>query len=479
MSSLLKIQFFGTLTKVVTVVLGVIQTALLLRILTPAQYGIIGIVTALASLVGVSQHLGVVDATIREIAMTDDVRRRAHIFWVSIWFRMLFTIPISLLLVVSASYIGNNIYHISEITGFILLMSLILILQGIQGVLGGVYTGLRHFKELYFIQIITAFLNIIIFTSFAYWFGIKGFFMAMMITVTIFILLLCIFLKRVIGGNLEHPQRADFVAVWKDIFHTGFWTYIARIFSVAWQQAPMLILGKWASPEIVGFYNVALSFGSKLTILASAIGEVNLAFLSNAYATSVEQFKKLSGKTLNEVGIVILFGTGTMALFADILLRIFAGNSYAPALQITVLVSWAYAMFAFLDIATNTIFVPIRRAQYRALSFGVLGLVTFGVMFFIHEKPLIAVGWSVLIGALIATLTMIYFAKTRVGVNILSKKLIGVVVCSIPIFYVTIVFQNIIFRLSVFLILATVCSWLLLYKIMNNFLSKNFSNEKT
>jgi len=479
MSSLVRIQFWGTLTKIVTVILGVIQTVLLLRILTPAQYGIIGIVTALASLVGVSQHLGVVDATIREIAMTDDVRHRAHIFWVSIWFRMLFTVPISLVLVILASYIGNNIYHIPEITGYILLMSVILILQGIQGVLGGVYTGLRHFKELYFIQIITAILNIIIFTSLAYFLGVKGFFVAMMLTVIIFILLLCVFLRRVIGGSLEHPQRADFVAVWKDIFHTGFWTYIARIFSVAWQQAPMLILGKWASPEIVGFYNVALSFGSKLTILASAIGEVNLAFLSNAYAKGADQFKRLSGKTLNEVGVVILFGAGSMALFADILLKIFAGNSYAPALQVTVLVSWAYALFAFLDIATNTIFVPTRKAQYRALSFGVLVLVTFGVMFFMHKSPLIATGWGVLVGALVSVLTMVYFAETRAKVHILSKKLVIVVICSVSVFYLTIIYPNMIVRLCIFLVLAIVCFWLLLFKIMKNFLSTKFIHGKT
>jgi len=451
MSSLLKIQFFGTLTKIVTVTLGVIQTAVLLRILTPTQYGIIGIVTALASLVGVSQHLGVVDATIREIAMTDDVKHRAHIFWVSIWFRMLFTIPISLLLVIFASYIGNNIYHLPEITGFILMMSVILILQGIQGVLGGVYTGLRHFKELYSIQIITALVNVIVFSMFAYFFGVKGFFMAMMITVIIFILLLSVFLRRVIGGSLEHPRKADFIVVWKDIFHTGFWTYIARIFSVAWQQVPMLILGKIASPEIAGFYNVALSFGSKLTILASAIGEVNLAFLSNTYAKSVEQFRKLSNKTLSEVGVVILFGTGTMALFADILLKIFAGNSYAPALQITVLVSWAYALFAFLDISTNTIFVPTRKAQYKAFSFGILVLVTFGVMFFLKENPLSAAGWGVLVGGLVALVAMIFFSEMFTGIKIFSLKLIGIFLFGIPLCYLTIIYPNIIIRICIFL----------------------------
>jgi len=462
MSELRKTQIWGSLTKVVTLALGVLQTVIILHILSPAQYGIIGIVTALASLVGVSQNVGVTDATIREIAMTDDVKHRAHIFWVSLWFRMLFTLPISLILALFAGVISTHVYQLPDMQALIYIMSVVLILQGIQGVLGGVFSGLRVFGLLYIFQMITAVVNIVIFATFVYLYGVTGFFMAMVLSTIIFILMLAFYLPKAIGGRLEHPSKNDFIVVWKDIFHTGFWTYLARIFSVAWQQAPMLLLGKWTTPEVVGLYNVALSFGSKLTILAAAIGEVNLAFLSNAYSKGKENFRTLAGKTLDEVGVVLLLSAGAMALLSDLLLKIFAGFAYAPAVAVTVLVSWAYAFFAFLDISTNTVFVPSRRSQLRTLSFGVLIVVTLLTMFFLRQNPLMAAGWGVLLGSTVAVVVATLLSRKYCGVSIVPSKLVVAFLFSIVLFGCSMIYPGLLIRLVFLLVIGGIIGWMTL-----------------
>lgn len=464
MSDLRTTQIWGSLTKVVTLTFGVLQTVIILHILSPAQYGIIGIVTALASLVGVSQNVGVTDATIREIAMTNDVKHRAHIFWVSLWFRMLFTLPISLLLALFAGAIGAHVYKMPEMQTFIYLMSAVLVLQGIQGVLGGVFSGLRAFGLLYIFQVITALLNIIIFSIFSHLYGVTGFFAAMLLSTLIFILILALFLPKVIGGRLEHPSRNDFIVVWKDIFHTGFWTYLARIFSVAWQQAPMLVLGKWVTPETVGLYNVALSFGSKLTVLAAAIGEVNLAFLSNAYAKGKEDFRLLAGKTLDEVGVVLLLSAGAMALLSDLLLKIFAGSAYAPALNVTVLVSWAYAFFAFLDISTNTVFVPSRRSHLRTISFCILIIVTMGVMIALKQNPLVAAGWGVLAGSTVAVFASGLLSWRYCEISIISNKLLAVFLFAMTLFACSLVYPSLVVRLVVLFVVGSTIVWFALIK---------------
>jgi len=479
MSELRTTQIWGSITKVVTIVLGVIQTVIILHILTPAQYGIIGIVTALASLVGVSQNVGVTDATIREIAMTDDVKHRAHIFWVSLWFRMLFTLPISLLLVLFAGYIGTHIYKLPEIQTLIYIMSGVLILQGIQGVLGGVFSGLRVFGLLYIFQMITAILNIIIFAVFAYFYGVTGFFTAMALSTTIFILMLVAFLPKAIGGKLEHPGKKDFVVIWKDIFHTGFWTYLARIFSVAWQQAPMLLLGKWTTPETVGLYNVALSFGSKLTVLAAAIGEVNLAFLSNAYAKGKDNFRLLADKTLDEVGVLLLLSAGAMAFLSDLLLKIFAGSAYASALSVTVLVCWAYAFFAFLDISTNTVFVPSRRSQYRTLSFGVLIVVTLITMFTLRQNPLMAAGWGVLVGGASAVVIATFLSQKYCGVALVPKKLVIAFLPALILFVGSLVYPVLFVRLLILVVVGGVIVWFSLGKSRKGIFKKERVTHET
>lgn len=452
MSSLRSIQLWGIATKIITLAFGIIQTALILRILSPAEYGVVGIVMAVSALVGVSQHVGVVDATIREIATTDDIKKRAHIFWVSFWFRLIFTIPISLVLMITAPLVQKYIYNLSEISILLRVMSFILILQGIQGVMGGIYTGLRSFKYLYSLQIITSAINVIIFGYMTWRGGVTGFFGAVFITTLIFILLLSLRLRKTLGGSLEHPSRSIFAEVWREIFHTGFWTYISRIFSVAWQRLPILILGRMASPEAVGLFNAALTFGSKLTILASAIGEINLAFLSNAFSRGSGEFQKIAKKTINEVGVATLAGAGFLAVFADFFLFVFAGENYAPALQITVLVIWAYAAFAFMDIATNTIFVPIRRADVRAGLFAVLTASSMILIFFLPGDALLSTGYAVLAGGIISLAAGHIVSKRAAGIIFISSDLLIVYAGGIAMFAVSLIYPSFIIRLIVFCI---------------------------
>jgi O-antigen/teichoic acid export membrane protein len=408
---------------VATAALGILQTAIILRILSPAQYGIIGIVVSLGSLVGVSQHVGVVDATIREIAVAVDARRRAHVFWVSLWFRLLVTVPISVVFAALGPLIGTRLYPFPDVPRLVQLTSLILILQGIQGVVGGAYTGKLAFGRLYLFQLLMAAVNVPLFAGMTSWHGVRGFFEAVVVSTGAFIVLLALFLREALGGTLVHPRLQEMRIVLSDIVHTGAWTYVARILSVAWQRVPVLLLGWWASPDVVGLFNAALTFGSKLVILASALGEVNLAFLSSAFARSRQAFTDLAKETLEDVGAAVLVGAGFLALFADVLLNVLAGEAYGSAATVTTFVTWAYALFAFLDIAANTVFVPARRAQFRALSFGALFGGTLGTMFFLRATPLLAGGMGTVIGGLFGTIVGEVLARNRMQMTLFSGKL--------------------------------------------------------
>jgi O-antigen/teichoic acid export membrane protein len=419
--SLRSVQIWGILTKAATVGLGIIQTAIILRILSPAQYGIVGIIVSLGSLIGVSQHVGVVDAAIREIAAATDARRRAHVFWVSLWFRMAITVPLSFLLLILAPWIETRFYPFPGVTYFLQLSSIILILQGLQGIVGGAYTGKLAFGRLYRFQVGMALVNVPIFVGMTWWRGIGGYFEGVILSTGLFVLLLSLGLRSALGGILVHPSRSDMGSVLRDILHTGVWTYIARILSVAWQRVPLLLLGRWAPPETVGLFNVALTFGSKLVILASAIGEVNLAFLSSAFASSRDAFRAMARRTAEDVGITILLGAGLLSAFTDILLTVFAGPEYREAARVTMLVTWGYAAFAFVDIVTNTFFVPSRRSNARAGIFLVLVAGTSVTMWLFRATPLTAAGMGTLIGGCAALLVTEFVAR-RHALSLLTGR---------------------------------------------------------
>lgn len=422
MTSLQSVQLWGTLTKIVTLALGILQTALILRILSVEEYGVVGIIVSLGSLVGVSQHVGIVDAAIREIAVATDALRRAYVFWVSLWFRLAVTVPVSIVFALLGEKIGAAVYRFPDVPYLVRLTSVILVLQGIQGVVGGAYTGQRAFGSLYALQFAMAVVNVALFAGFTWWRGVPGFFEAVILSTFLFILLLSFFLKRALGGILTHPGSAEMRQILRDIVHTGAWTYVARILSVAWQRVPILLLGRWAAPEAVGLFNVALTFGSKLIILAAALGEVNLAFLSHAFAMGRQAFVGLARRTLTEVGAVILLGVGILGVFADVLLRLFAGDAYVPAAGITALVTIGYGLFAFLDISANSVFVPARLAQFRAYAFAALLVGTLGVMFLYRANPVAAAAWGTVAGGVAGVAGAALLARVFLGMTLFSRR---------------------------------------------------------
>jgi O-antigen/teichoic acid export membrane protein len=428
MSSLRTVQFWGVLTKAGTIASGIVQTAIVLRVLDPAGYGIVGIVSALGSLVGVSQHVGIVDATIREIAIAETPRRRAVVFWVSLWFRLAVTVPISAALALAASWIGTRVYVLPDIPHLVRLMSLILVLQGIQGVVGGAYTGKQAFGRLYLFQLIMTAVNIPLFALFTWMHGTRGFFEAVILSTSAFILLLSIFLRHALGGTLAHPRREEIRGVLADIMHTGVWTYVARILSVAWQRVPVLILGRWAAPDLVGLFSAALAFGGKLVLLASALGEVNLSFLSSTYVKGRDAFRTLAERTLTDVGAVVLLGGGLLALFPDVLLPVLAGSAYASAARVVTLTTWAFAAFSYFDIAANTIFVPARRAQYRAFGFGALLGGTLLAMVLLRAQPLNAAAWGMLGGSVLGLAAGELMARVRMSLTLFPPRLLVLLV---------------------------------------------------
>lgn len=431
MRNIRTVQVWGVLTKIVTAALGIVQTAIVLRLLGPEAYGIVGIVTSLGALVGVSQHVGAVDAAIREIAVADSPARRAAVFWVSLWFRLGVTVPISLVLVLLAPWIETHLYPLPDVAHLIRLTSLILIIQGIQGILGGAYTGQRAFGVLYVLQLVTAVLNIPLFAGLVWLRGTRGFFEAVIVAAVGFSLLLAFFLRRALGGSIQHPARSLIALVFRDILHTGGWTYVARILSVAWQRIPVLLLGRWTSPDVVGLFTAAITFGSKLQLLAAALGEVNLSFLSHTFAKSRDAFRRLALRTLEDVGAVTLVGTLFLVLFADVLVSVLAGPEYLRAIPFIRGVTWAYAAFSFLDIATNTVFVPARRSHLRAGGFVVLCLLSVTVMGALRSVPTTAAIAGVLAGGIGGLLAAMILAKTRMRLSLFPPSLVVPLIVSV------------------------------------------------
>lgn len=425
--NLARIQFLSVTTKAITTVLGIVQSLIIIRILSATEYGIVGLVMAIGGLIGVSQHLGIVDGAIREIAIRKNKNEIGRVFWVSHIARQAVTLPLSLALSGLAGFIAVRVYGRVEIIPYIQIFAGVLILQGLQDVLGATLTGMKKFTSLYAIQIITAAVNIAVFGYLTWEYHVAGFFWAIIITTLLMVVLLAVIIRKELAGHLRLPTVADIRVYGKNLFRIGIFMYISRIFYVIWQKLPILILGGVLTGKELGYLNVSLTFGSKLVILAAALSEVNLSWMSTLFANEKDEFAKTVTRNMHRVLILMMSLTLALLFFIpEILHYIIRKSEYFAAQPAIILLTLSFFLYALIDLGTSSVFVAANRPKLRALVFGILTLISAAGSawaLFAGGNAIIA-ALTMLGGSIAAYILMAIIAKRSFNINLVPLHLI-------------------------------------------------------
>lgn len=460
--NLARIQLLSVATKAITTVLGIAQSLIIIRVLSATEYGIVGLVMAIGGLIGVSQHLGIVDGAIREIAVRKNKDEIGKVFWVSHIVRQAVTLPLSLALVGLAGIIAIRIYHRPEIIPYIQLFAGALILQGLQDVLGATLTGMKKFVSLYVIQIITATVNVAAFGFFTWKYHVAGFFLAIIATTLLMVILLIVIIGRELMGHLRFPTISDIKTYGKNLLHIGVYMYISRIFYVIWQRLPLLILGGVLAGDQLGYLNVSLTFGSKLIILAAALSEVNLSWMSTLFATKKDEFAHTVTRNMHRVLILMTALTlGLIFFIPEILHYIIRKPEYFAAKPTIILLTISFFLYSLIDLGTSSVFVSANRPRLRAIVFAVLtALSGAGSLWALTAGGSAAIAaTTMLAGSVAAYVLMAIIAKRSFNINLVPSHLLMLLailaISSVWLF----TDPSLILRVIVFIILALYTIW--------------------
>lgn len=419
-------QVLSLATKAITTALGVVQSFIVIRLLGPADFGLAGLVMSIGGVIGVSQHLGIVDGAIREIAVLKNTREIGKVFWVSHLVRQVVTVPLSIALVLLAGVIANQVYGHPEITLLLQIFAAALVLQGLQDVLGASLTGLKKFGALYGVQIATAAINIAVFGLLTWWFGVTGFFWAIIVTTSVMVAWFMAVIARELRGNLQFPTRADVRQYGRRVLRIGAYMYLARIAFVVWQRLPLLLLGGVLLKEELGFLNVSATFGARLTIIAMALSEVNLSWMSSLFVKAPDEFRKVVARNMQRV-FVVMWGLSAALIFFTPEILLIIGREFVPAEPLIYVMTFAFFLYSLLDIGTSSVFVPADRPRLRAVVY-VLQLAVSGVLigWVLLARPdaWLAV-WGVLAGVVAAYVAMVVIVKQRFQIQLLPLPLFG------------------------------------------------------
>lgn len=398
--------------------LGLVQTFVIIRVLTVGEWGIIQLAVSIGGALGIYQHLGLASASTREISSAEKEEDIFKIFITSAVIRYAVTIPIAIGLFFLAPYVGGTVYRNSALIFPLKLYALTLLLQGVQSIFNSVISGTKRFRQLFIYQVVVSLVSVVIFIPFVLIYRINGYFYAFLLFNAVSSISLSYLAFKPLKGKLFFPKFKEFKVFFKEIFSISMAIYLVKIIYTNWEKFGTNALGLFNSPEVVAIFAFALLYAKKLMSISDAVTDVNLPVLSERYVKDMHDFKIIFTKNFDKIFILII----AVAVFAtywapEIVYVVVGSNKYSAAYRLIPPVIFAFILYSFINIVKSSVLIPAKMAKHMIISFIVLlgATALFFIATFKALDPLYSMSWAMALGALLSMLFITFSVKKKVG----------------------------------------------------------------
>ncbi|MFC1756103.1 oligosaccharide flippase family protein [Patescibacteria group bacterium] len=463
MKSLEKWQIISFISRAVAMSFGIVQSFIILRILSVGEWGIIQLVVSIGSALGIYQHLGLASASNREIAASEKKTDVFKIFVTSVSVRYLVTIPLSIGLFLASPKIAQT-YGFPEMLNPLRIFAGIIFLQGIQAILNAVISGTKRFKELFIFQAVIALASVIIYVPLVYKYKIMGFFYANFIHEFLKSVTLLIVAFKPYMEKLTLPTKKEFITIFRDLFSLGMSIYIVKILVINWEKAGANLLGFVKDAEILGIYSFALLYAKKLMHVSDAITDVNLPVFSEKYVKNVKEFKSMFAQNFNRVYAMILFFAMSAVYWAYELITVLIGSDkYNDALPLLPPLVFAFIFFSLINIVKSSLAIPAKLVKEMILGFVIMFVSTLGIYMFGREllAPTQAMSLGMLVGSFLGFGYLTFLLQRKLKFRFIDKTHVLLLVQAMVISYMGHV-QSFYVKLAAYLVFIGFYMWSLL-----------------
>ncbi len=458
MSSLLKWQTVSFLSRFFAMAVGLVQSVIIARILTTAEYGLVGIVTAVSGVVGVIRHLGLVSATTRELANVDSDRQAAKIFFSSLLIRLLVSVPLSIGLFIFAE---RFTYGHPETLLPLRVFSIVLFLQSVEEICNAVLAGRQKFGALFSFQALTAVVSITLFIPLVMARGFLGYFWALLVH-TIFSSTALGFLgMRALGWQISFPRREELKKISASLLHLGLAIYVGKVLYILWQKMGTLYLGATVSAEEVGVFSFAILYAMKLLVVSDAVTDVNLPAMTNHIRQSFNGFKEKFLSNFQKVYALMLLAGVVAVFWAKDIFHLLVGEKFDASLPLIPPLMLAVFIYGLLNLLGSSVLVPAKFLKemvvYHIILLGATAVI---LVVFFSMSPLLTVSWSMALGG-IASCAYLSFVCQKKDLPLWNKKTFFPTLAAVPIMLAHFVVSDFGPRGLVFLVFLVFYLWLI------------------
>ena len=434
MSDLVKWQMASLVSRLVAVAAGIAQGIFVVRLLSPTDYGLVGIVASVGSVIGVWEHLGLASGSTREISATKSRAEAFKVFISSLAVRWSVSFPLAVGLWLLAPHIANNIYHQSLIIWPLRLQAVVLLLQGTQDIFGAALSGSQKFKPVLIFQAAIALVSLAVYMALVHQLHFLGYFWAMLVVALLGVVGLLIPVGRHFKLYFSWPSWAEFRRIMKAVFSIGLAIYVVKIIYTFWQRLGPLFLGTTVTAAEVGFFNFALFYSTKLLTISEAFSTINLPVMTRKFVDNVEQFKIDFMRNFYKLYSFIFLAAVTAIFWAPEIIHLVVGNKYDSSLVLIAPLTLAFFGYCFVNLLGASVIVPAKLLKEMIAYYVVLilGTVVSFLLLRSLRQPLLVMSLSMAVGCFLSLALLLVVAYLRVRMIIFDRKILLLTLSLLP-----------------------------------------------
>ncbi len=426
MKNLGKWQVVSIGSRFVALFLGLVQSVVITRILTVSEFGLVGIVSAVGALFGIAQHLGLASGTTREISATEDKEEVFKIFVSSVVIKYLIVFPVATSLFFLAHYLAYTFYNYPDAEIPLKLYSIVLVIQGAQGICNSVIAGLQKFRRLFLYQAVIALVSLFFYIPFVEMFKVRGYFIALTLFNLVSSISLLFLALYPIKHYLKMPKKKEFVRVFKNVLLLSLSIYLVKVLYTLWLKFGQVTLGRTETLEMVGIFSFAILYSSKLLTISDALTDVNLPIFSKEFSLNLENFKKMFLENFGKLYLVIMFAAVSAIFMMKDIIGYVGLSKYNSAAFIVMPLVLSFAFYSYINLVKSSVLIPAKM-MIEMISGYVAMLVVTVIAYFLLKSgnsSLNSMSFAMLLGSLASFLLMGYQVKRKLHFFILDNKTI-------------------------------------------------------
>lgn len=320
--------------QVFKIVFGLIQNKVLALVVGPYGFGIWGLYNTYVEMVSSFSTLGLDASGVREISKnSDNIEATAKCIWLFKRVMLYVSILASVISILCSKYISRSLFGSEDFQFGVIIVSFVILLNGVWKGNIAILNGLRHIRELAISQILGACVGAVVAIISVLWLGLHGIPMFLVAVGMAMALTTWLYVRKLSLPSIK-PSYKEAKTELKHLFQIGFAFTVSNVIYTLTTYLSRIYLGREFDMEAVGIYQASWTISNLyIGTILTAMGVDFMPRLMKVIKDKITVNQIVSEQL--ELGILVS-GIGVLGIlvFSPIVLNLVYSDEFIVGTQI-------------------------------------------------------------------------------------------------------------------------------------------------